>query len=318
MTPRTDGTKIQWAHVPGYQRGETWNPTRGCSRISPGCEACYAERHAGRFSAPGEPFHGFVERKPKMVDGAPVLKRGLPVLGPARWTRKVELMPHMLDEPLRTRIPTSYFVNSMSDLFHESLTDEEIAAVFGVMAACPRHLFIVLTKRAERMTQWFEWMAAGSAARVARGYMVGPQGQVVQWPLPSVWIGVSVESPDYLHRLDELRKVPAAVRFVSYEPALADLERVNLDGIHWVIVGGESGPGARPFNVVWARSIIGQCKAAGVACFVKQLGAVAMEDTPVVGRKYKVGNVLALDDRKGGDMSEWPADLRVREFPVLP
>ena len=130
-------TSIEWTHPPGF-RGETWNPINGCEKISPGCRECYAEKIAARFGGPGQPFHGTVDERGRFI-------------GPI-------LVPEKLAEPLKRRAPTCWFVNSMSDLFHEAVPDEYIAAVFGVMAASPRHRFIVLTKRAERMRRWFQWL----------------------------------------------------------------------------------------------------------------------------------------------------------------
>src|ERR1700722_1847485 len=223
-------TTIEWTQ-------ETWNPTRGCSRISPGCEHCYAEIMAARFSDEGMWGHGFAERG----------KSG------ARWTRRLALVTDAdfpghgkLDLPLHWREPRRVFVNSTSDLFHESLTNEQIAAVFGVMAACPRHTFQVLTKRAKRMREWFEWVARGAeiegvfygtpgavcAAAAAWALTVDGMfderinnGIMAPWPLLNVWLGVSTESQEYAdERIHELLKVPAAIHFVSYEPALGPVD----------------------------------------------------------------------------------------------
>ncbi len=276
-------TSIQWTD-------KTWNPTRGCSRVSPGCTSCYAERIAYRFSGPSDQFAGFAKK----------------VNGHASWTGKVELIESMLDAPLHWRRPCRIFVNSMSDLFHEALPGSDIFKVFVIMAASPQHTFQILTKRAARMREWIN--------------NVKPEG-FPGWPLPNVWLGISAEDQQRAdERVPLLLQTPAAVRFVSYEPALGpvDFDKWFWGGHgnpNWIIVGGESGPGARPFNIVWARNTIEQCKAAGVACFVKQLGA-----KPFIGPK-KISNgvisrgPLTLKDRKGGEISEWPEDLRVREFP---
>jgi protein gp37 len=208
-----------------------------------------------------------------------------------RWTGKVELISSMLDVPLKRRKPTTWFVNSMSDLFHENLSDEDVYRCFAVMELAHWHTFQILTKRAERLPKL-----------MARIYGGANMGRI----LPNVWLGTSIGVRSTLHRVDDLRETPAAVRFLSLEPLLEELGTLDLHGIDWVIVGGESGPGARPCDVDWIRAIVAQCKAARVACFVKQLGAL------VIG---SYGDVVRLKDPKGGDPAEWPEDLRVREVP---
>ncbi|MCR4338625.1 MAG: phage Gp37/Gp68 family protein [Gemmatimonadaceae bacterium] len=349
-------TKIQWCD-------KTWNPIRGCSRVSEGCRNCYAEKVAARFSGPGQPYEGLATR------------------GPARWTGKVQLVEKHLADPLRWRDPSRIFVNSMSDLFHEALPDEAIDRVFAVMALAPRHTFQVLTKRPERMREYIVALDPERLAQAAERDW-GDEGGVYvsnwingwsrprglpedgnpldgsrrRWPLPNVWLGVSVEDQATADaRIPLLLRTPAAVRFVSYEPALGpvtfmpwwmkappgppDPPTNRARHLDWVIVGGESGPGARPFDVAWARSVIAQCKAAGVPVFVKQLGADPREtaredqgshlddwpDLDVDNEPQRAGPspgggqswAIPLRDRKGGDMDEWPADLRVREFPPV-
>ncbi|WP_437310082.1 DUF5131 family protein [Sorangium sp. So ce388] len=282
-------TKIEWVQGADGERGMTWNPIRGCSRISPGCGGggsysgtagqrggCYAEGIAARFSGPGQPFHGFAE---------------MTAHGP-RWTGKVALVPEKLAEPLRRKKPTTWFL-SMFDPFHERLTNEEIAALFGVMAACPQHTFQVLTKRAERLPEWFAWLDREASPtphgvlHVAVAPLIEPFGREdasgmdesdramerlldAEWPLPNVWLGCSVESRKFKGRIDHLRRAPAAVRFLSLEPLLEDLGELDLTGIHQVIAGAESGPGARPMQDDWVRSIRDQAKAQCVQFFFKQ------------------------------------------------
>ena len=486
MSDQRDGG-ITWTE-------ETWNPIRGCSRVSEGCRNCYAERVAARFSGPGQPYEGLIQ----ITSGGP------------RWNGKVAFVEERLADPLRWKKPRMIFVNSMSDLFHESLSNEQIAAIFGVMAAAPQHTFQVLTKRARRMREWFalEGIAArvdlfryiALAGRIEEffapereapvdgwpGYWITTKGRVLSdhkgerrplspmgseqgharvmlyrgdetwrplvhrlvlgtfdkgavgaadcdnpigchidgdasnnalwnlrwgspqsnwndskrhgtrrryskltaaqadeirrrgaagesgaalgrafgisdtqarnimegrqwapeysatWPLPSVWLGVSVEDQATAdERIPHLLATPAAVRWVSYEPALGPVHfqdlfyRMDRDegapaaasrylhaseclgfceygcggeilgGLDWIVIGGESGPGARPFDVAWARATIAACRAAGVKVFFKQAGSNAIEN----------GARLALRDRKGGDPAEWPEDLRVREWP---
>ncbi|MGL4807472.1 MAG: DUF5131 family protein, partial [Giesbergeria sp.] len=220
-------------------------------------------------------------------------------------------------------------VNSMSDLFHESLTNEEIAAVFGVMAAAPRHTFQVLTKRSTRASTFFGWLGdkaggeEGTEPPLVCGIQAANHGADVDylglpgtWPLPNVWLGVSVENRATKYRIDELRDIPAAVRFLSLEPLLEDLGKLDLRGIDWVIVGGESGNGARPFHVDWARSIVEQCTAPGVACFVKQLGAKPQFSTTEGYTRVIKGEEVTFG-KKGNAFEAWPPELQVRQFPEV-
>ena len=279
-------TSIEWTD-------RTWNPVRGCSRVSQGCVNCYAERQAARFAAAGKPFHGFVTQ----VNGHPV------------WTGKVELVENHLMDPLSWRTPSRVFVNSMSDLFHEALSFREIDRVIAVIMLAKTHTMQVLTKRAYRLPAYFcdpGRLSSVSHAAAEMGY--GKESMAFEWPPKNLWLGVSVEDRGNKNRIDLLRKTPASVRFLSIEPLLEDIGELDLRDISWVIVGGESGPGARPFDVSWARSVIQQCKAAGVSCFVKQLGRWPTQD----GAEF----TFPFRDKKGGDMAEWPEDLRVREFPV--
>lgn len=393
----------------------TWNPIRGCSRVSEGCRNCYAEGVAARFSGPGLAFEGLARRTEK----------GLP-----QWTGSVRLVNERLGDPLRWRVRQKVFVNSVSDLFHEHFTNEQIAAVFGVMARAWGHTFQVLTKRPQRMREWFAWMArevetvnAGRGAPAAWICLAHAQWESdhkklrdeqsierCDWPLHNVWLGVSVEDQATADaRIPLLLDTPATQRFVSAEPLLGSLDltpwmpaprtpwrldqlenrwasfpwpewiplnlreqiekfwlepwgrgphawirdmasqgapafgeratlywmkgetitgrvvhtwnnmaRVLLDdgtwrvasygrrwkplGLDWAIVGGESGPRARPFDPEWALKIVEACLNAGTAPFVKQMGA------------RPVG--LELDDGHGSDWSEWPEALRVRHFPA--
>ena len=265
-------SKIEWTD-------ETYNPVTGCTKISTGCKNCYAARMArrlaGRYGYPEAPHHF-----------------------------DVTLHPDRLEEPLRWRKPRRVFVCSMSDLFHEDVRPEFIHQVFETMMEASKHTFQILTKRPEKM-QWF----------------IDAWSQWRMWPLPNIWLGVSAENQEQADtRIPWLLQTPAAVRFVSIEPMLEEIylsneydnylegwstrmacygdpvieERFDTPGIDQVIIGGESGPGARPMQIVWARSLVEQCKDAGVPVFVKQLG----------GR---------VDKRS--DPALWPEDLRVREYP---
>ena len=212
-----DKSAIEWTDA-------TWNPVTGCTKISPGCKHCYAERLAVRLQAMGNPRY--------------------------RNAFDVTLHADQIELPLRWRRPRRIFVNSMSDLYHEAVPDEYIQRVFDVMVRAEQHVFQVLTKRSERLPE------------IARR---------LPWP-PNVWQGVSVENADYVARIADLRQVPAAVRFLSVEPLLGAIPKLPLDGIHWVICGGESGHERRELSPEWARLIRDQCVRMGVPFFFKQWG----------------------------------------------
>jgi protein gp37 len=362
----TDRTGIEWTNA-------TWNPIRGCSRVSAGCMRCYAERQAIRQI--GGAYAGLIQRTSH---------------GPA-WTGEIRVVPELLDQPLRWSKPRRIFVNSMSDLFHESVPFEFIGAVFSIMAVTSRHTYQILTKRPARMREFFAWALNGHAASAfnSTDRITGCWPAAISWqaagvnkgvgydncgaafPFENVWLGVSVEDQETAdERIPLLQQTPAAVRFVSYEPALGPVDfssawlkecprcgdtlsvpfegggkpcptclRPNgsqggVCGIDWVIVGGESGPKARPCDIAWIRSAVEQCKAASVPVFVKQIGAKPKDwcvnrlfsddddyedgfcDFEEAGESRHCGDrCCMLSDRKGGDMAEWPEDLRVREFP---
>lgn len=220
---------IEWTEA-------TWNPTRGCTRVSPGCQNCYAERMAHRYSGPGLPYEGLTRSTPS---------------GP-RWRGIVRSIDDAVDLPLHWRKPRRIFVNSMSDLFHEDIDLAFLKRVFDVMRCAKWHTFQILTKRGSRLRA------------------VAPE---LEWA-PNIWMGVSVETSEYVDRIDDLRTVSAMVRFLSLEPLLGPLPELNLEGIHWAIVGGESGPGARSMAPEWVREIRDQCVRARVSFFFKQWGGV--------------------------------------------
>lgn len=304
-------TTIEWTDV-------TWNPVRGCSLVSAGCQNCYAMKQAHRFSGPDQPYEGLTE---------------IGTHGP-RWTGKIALDEDALKNPLRWKKPRRIFVNSMSDLFHEDVPDAFIDKVFAVILCAPRHTFQILTKRPQRMLEYMMadngfgrqghiWHAAYkvSGIHVPKGKMPPP------FPYPHVWLGVSVEDQATADaRIPILLQTPGAVRWVSAEPLLGPVAIHGWDGsvqrnyltdstgpgIDWVVVGGESGPGARPCDIAWIRSIREQCQGAGVPVFVKQLGARPYQSPE---RDGGTGFFLPIKHRKGGAMAEWPADLRVREWP---
>lgn len=274
------GTKIEWTDA-------TWNPIRGCSRVSEGCRNCYAEKVAARFSGIGQAYEGLAVMKNHE----------------ARWTGQIRLVREKLGEPLRWNKPRRVFVNSMSDLFHEKVGADWLDDIFQIMARCPQHTFQILTKRPSRM----------------RDYM--DRWKPVESTLSNVWLGTSVEDqPTADERIRILLQTPAAVRWISAEPLLGPITLPEeafvcpanephqiCPCLDWVVVGGESGPGARPMDLEWARSIVLQCQENSVPVFVKQLGRKPFITVPE--------NYVELVSPKGGDIWEWPADLRVREFP---
>jgi len=211
-------TQIEWTE-------QTWNPTTGCTKVSPGCKHCYAQTMAHRLQAMG----------------AAGYENGF----------ELSLMPDRLAQPLQRKKPTVYFVNSMSDLFHEEIPIEFLDKVFGVIEQTPQHTYQILTKRSHRMQRYFKTREVPENA----------------------WLGVSVETRQYgVPRIDDLRSIDATIRFLSCEPLLEDLGNINLDRIHWVIVGGESGAGARPMQPEWVDHIQQQCIQSGAAFFFKQWG----------------------------------------------
>lgn len=352
---------------------QTWNPIRGCSKVSAGCKNCYAEKMAARFCGPGQPYEGVSDGK--------------------RWTGDVVFVIEHLIDPLRWTKARLVFTNSMSDLFHEGLNFHQIGAIFAVMAASPTHTFQVLTKRPARMLEFFAWLEAqmrdtwhphgntmqdDNIARmeVLRGcFGMHSEGRLPSmpavWPLPNVWLGVSTEDQAAAdERIPLLLKAPAAVRWISAEPLIGPLYLRNIflaprdpksngtddwddpDGgkprlnalagypwhnmvygtsrgevgprLDWVVVGGESGPGARSCGGDWLRQIVRDCQREGVPVFVKQLGAayhdpengLAGHSVKVMdGEKERLFTARRLTHPKGGDVSEWPRDLSVREWP---
>jgi protein gp37 len=254
-------TKIEWTD-------ETWNPVTGCTKVSQGCRACYAERLAPKV------FAG--QRVPDMGGDDPYASR-------PRVFTDVRCHPERLDAPLHWKKPRRIFVNSMSDLFHEDVPDEFIDKIFAVMARCPQHTFQVLTKRPKRMLEYLGWPFR-PASILQIDHEAPPDLATGRWPLPNVWLGVSVEDQETAdERIPLLLQTPAAVRFISAEPLLGP---IDLDGwlpglfewkheramLGWVIAGGESGPKARPSHPDWFRSLRDQCAAAGVPYFFKQWG----------------------------------------------
>ncbi len=278
--------KIGWLNLPGY-KGETWNPIIGCSKASDGCKNCYAERMAGRLA-----------HMPGAYEYSNVVSSN-----PTKWNGKTQLVQSALDKPLRWKKPRVIFVCSMGDLFHEDTDYLTIRKVFEVMEQCPQHIFIVLTKRAQRMFHYSEVL--------------------LQEPLPNVWLGVTAENQQTANeRLPYLIKTPAAVKLVSVEPMLGAMdismwfcsgydEPPQDDVVDWVICGGESGPGARPMHPDWARSLRNQCRNAKVPFFFKQWGEwIPWEfdaQPPFMNSqngRFEDGHTLKIIDGKTGDTAK--------------
>ena len=297
----TPMTTIEWTN-------ETWNPLRArrkdgggrlgwaCVRISQGCVNCYAATQ---------------NQSQRAVGGT-----GLDYTVTALAQVETVMLPTHLDKPLHWRKPRRIFVCSMTDLFGEWVTDEQIGEIFDVMARARQHTYQLLTKRPDRMR---EWITARADVPIGTPKLPGGYGwlSTEPWPLPNVWLGTSVE--DQRSADERIPHLLAAVRFVSAEPLLGPVDLIGSDvwssalhvddqktaRIDWVIVGGESGPRARPMDLAWARSLVAQCRAAGVAPFVKQLGSYPLDD----GRPWAAG------EAHGRDMDYWPSDLRIREWP---
>lgn len=285
-------TKIEWVRNSDGTQGETWNPVTGCSKVSQGCKHCYALREWPRLAANPKATAYF-----------------------GREFTDVACHPERLDAPLRWTKPRKVFVNSMSDLFHEDVPDAFIDQVFAVMALAKRHTFQVLTKRPERMLRYMTRLSKSAkllddAARTV-GYTLEFQGQyLVSWPIQNVWLGVSVEDQAAAdERIPLLLRTPAAVRWISAEPLLGevDLRRIVMPdgdalgsalyndgesaGLDWVVVGGESGPKARTMHPAWVRGLRDQCAAAGVAFLMKQWGE--WQETDVVSGGDLGGDIRA-------------------------
>lgn len=244
-------TSIEWAT-------KVWNPVTGCDRVSPGCDNCYALTMAARLKAMGQAKY--------QADGDP--RTSGPGFG-------LTVHPAELDTPLRWRKPQRVFVNSMSDLFHPDVPDEFIGSVWATMSQADRHIFQILTKRPQRMAdvlaRWAATPGGAYGGPIWRDHQLR-WNESKTWPLPNVWLGTSIESNRYAFRADYLRATPAAVRWISAEPLLGPLDDLDLDGIDWLVVGGESGPAARPMHPDWVRDLRYRCQHQGVAFFFKQWG----------------------------------------------
>jgi len=300
-------TKIEWTN-------ETWNPILGCSKISAGCKNCYAIFQSYRNKAISQKLKEDGKNLGRLAYYEKLTEKddfGID------WSGEIVFVPEALEIPLKRKKPTMYFVNSMSDLFHENVPNDWIDQIFSVMAISKHHTFQVLTKRPQRMR---DYLLNDETQTFLRNLAQNNLGF-----LENVWLGTTCENQKTLDkRLPFLLETPAKVRFLSCEPLLENIN-LNLDGIidifdeeigeatvqpkdalHWIIVGGESGHNARPCNQSWLRSIVEQCQKFNVPVFVKQLGSNVVNENEFS---------LRLHHRKGGDIEEFPTDLRIREFP---
>lgn len=364
----TTQSKIEWT-------GPTLNTVAGCTPQGPECDNCYADDEVHRFARSYVDRPGLVQiRGPAKKPGLtwlPTDKDGNSLRKGAKWTGRMACLPHKMLEPIGEREPDLWFVNSVSDLFHKTLVDDEyglrfIAANFGLFGVTPHHTYQALTKQPEAAaralreittraadvgqspveycvvelirelgraasqcecggdTKWMKWLLRAASNVEDRWRMRGWPPRAVSkrlvnhhidrivdiWPLPNVQIGVSVGIAKSKRRLQQLREIPAELRFVSFEPLLEDLGELDLAGIDWAIVGGESGAKARPCELDWLSSVVRQAQSQSVPVFVKQLGRRP---------KHGPGGLLRwpITDVKGAIMSEWPEHLRVREMPEV-
>jgi protein gp37 len=312
-------SKIEWTDT-------TWNPIVGCAHISEGCENCYAARHAWRMGHNPKTRGVYVDLAHKTSAGR------------LRWTNQVRLVRDRLEQPLRWRRPRRVFVCSMADWCHPSVPHSFRSTLLALAMITARHTYQFLTKRSDTLLETFGYINRSSSLGL---YQHGVQKERAQlyadsyewglrlngwldgpWPLPNVWLGATVESSRHLGRIDRLRQCPAAVRFLSCEPLLSSLGTLDLTGIDWVIVGGESGPGARPMHPGWVREVRDQCQARGVAFFFKQWGEWSADreligertrtrwsrpaGLPAWPRMYRVGKRLAGRHLDGCIWDEMP------------
>lgn len=246
-------TKIEWVQNVDGTQGKTWNPITGCTKISPGCQNCYAERMAQRLRG----RHGYPYDEPF----------------------KVTIHPNRLDQPTKWRKPLMIFVCSMGDIFHDDISNDVIFQVLRIIKKCPHHTFQILTKRSARMLEISE--------------------NIKTWP-SNVWVGVTVEAPDYKNRINDLKEVEASVRFLSCEPLLANLGELDLERIDWVIVGGESGARYRPIQAEWVINIRDQCVPENIPYFFKQWAGI---------HPKKLGSVLEGKEWKQMPTIKKPSNL---------
>lgn len=260
-------SKIEWTEF-------TVNPVVGCNRVSPGCDHCYAMNMAARLEAMGQNKYFFTTRK---------TSRG------ADWSGRINFDLDALKKAVKRKVPTKFFVPSMGDLFHKDVTFEFIEEVTAIMATNPKHIYQVLTKRPEQLLWFCDYMSH----KLKEIGFAEFNGKYFEFP-EFIWIGVSVENQDYIHRIGDLKKADAQTKFLSLEPLLGPIKGLNLNGIDWVIIGCESGSKRRECKIEWVEDIVNQCKASNIPVFVKQ---------------------LQIDGKVVKDIEQFPEQLRVRNYP---
>jgi protein gp37 len=327
-------TKIEWTHRPGTI-GESWNIVGGCAKVSPGCDNCYALSMSWRIQN--------MKKRPDRYEGVVTTSRvdgPFVVLGVPKWTGRINLDADELERPYRWRKPRMVFVQSMGDLFHPKVPDKFIAKTFAVMSMCPEHTFLVLTKRAERMKEWFD--GADPSVPTTVWWKGDVMSYPVNWPVDNIWLGVTAENQEQADlRVPLLLETPAAVRWVSVEPMLGAIQmsylsdgglnridalrgviwqpgytlQLQVEKVDWIVIGAESGPNARVMRNRWALDLISQCDGAGVPVFVKQvqLGSERwVSKDPDDVRTERCG---ADNESECWEISCWLPELRRREWP---
>lgn len=299
-------TKIEWTT-------KTWNPIVGCSKVSAGCQNCYAIKEAHRLAGNPNPkvssvYAGLTDRRGDRTE----------------WTGTVKLIPDRLEIPLKTRKPTTWFVNSMSDLFHESVTDEHLDQIFAVMAMTPQHTYQCLSKRPQRMLEYCSDRFRSrkilqAAQRLGTKGLIDPGMVIPIYPYSHVWLGVTAENQKTANERRESMKKLAEMgwfTWVSHEPALEQVDFSGWEFIRWLVMGGESGSKSRPYDLAWPRAVMPWCREHAIPFFHKQVGSKPKLQVHEC-HKPPCNWTDFGSTGKGNDPEEWPEDLRVREYPGI-
>jgi len=280
------GTKIEWT-------GESWNPVVGCTKVSEGCQNCYAERMAGRLANMHQEKYAAVVKHETRYEG---IEEDPQFVFLPKWSGRIFCDESVLDKPLHWRKPRRIFVCSMGDLFHEKVPFEFIHRVFDIICKTPWHTYQIPTKRPKRLLEFTQTCAQHNGCGNSSSFDGARYHSMASWPHANVWLGVSVENQKEMWRAGILGRIPAAVRFISFEPLLGDITYypIEMKQLSWVIIGAESGPKRRECKLEWVRDIVQQCKAADVPVFVKQ---------------------LSINGKVEHNIEKFPEDLRLRQYP---